>query len=126
MNAEQGKMIAQFSRTDNEYVRCNVVGLLGIFGQQSIFSSYLEDVGTVMITNLLDPSLEVVCETLNSIFDVFAEPPVNEVVNKLGMIQHLQKCLNRLKHLQEVKDPEVEAAEINLKEFLKYKSNQFR
>jgi hypothetical protein len=76
----------------SEEVRANCVGMLGIMGQQPQFHPVLQELGSILLQCLGDPSFLVVAEALNSIFDVFAEPPVNEVVKQLDMMNKLNTC----------------------------------
>lgn len=75
----------------------------------------------------------VVAEALNSIFDVFAEPEVNDVVMEIRLVEQLQAFTPLLKsHLKAQKRSmardlygRLDEAKLNLGRFIKYKLAQF-
>ena len=83
----------------SEEVRTNCTGMLGILGQQQTqeIKTIMIDIANILTAGLLDNSVVVVAESLNSIFDVFAETDYNVIFNQLNMLHKLSECLNMLR-----------------------------
>ena len=87
-----------------------------------------------MLESLKDPSLVVIAESLNSIFDIFAETEYNDTVKAVNMMKRLQETLQHLRQqlpgLRRTMSKDfrvrVEEAELNLQRFIEYKRPQFK
>eukprot|EP01117_Protostelium_nocturnum_P015046 TRINITY_DN5793_c0_g1_i1.p1 TRINITY_DN5793_c0_g1~~TRINITY_DN5793_c0_g1_i1.p1 ORF type:complete len:659 (+),score=250.18 TRINITY_DN5793_c0_g1_i1:107-2083(+) len=118
-----------------EETRVNALGMIGTLGVLPACTSQLEIFGNVVLERCLeDASESVVAEALNTVFDVFAEPESNAAFTSTDMLQKLkktstilnQKLKNPPKNADEEALEKLEEAEFNLKNFLKYKADQFR
>ena len=56
----------------------------------------IQDIANCLLQSLSDSSLLVISETLNSIFDIFADNN-QEIFNSLNMLSHLKKWMNTFK-----------------------------
>lgn len=125
-------MIVSICKSDvDDDVNRNCITLLGFFGQLSNFFNELPLIGEIFVSFLKDESLEVVCETLNSIFDVFAEPNINKIFSELNMMKILIELLNKLEKINfnNINDIEMDEESFresltDLQNFIKYKQNQ--
>eukprot|EP00048_Salpingoeca_helianthica_P021268 m.11397 g.11397 ORF g.11397 m.11397 type:complete len:641 (+) comp5782_c0_seq1:1-1923(+) len=122
------------ARHEQEQVRCTAVGLLGCLGQLPHLAPTLNIIGQACLHAVTaDPSLWVLAEGLNSIFDVFAEPDVNTVFVALEFLQRLQALLPvakakakeaRRQRLDRNLVGRLDDAKVNLKRFIDYKRAQ--
>eukprot|EP00052_Salpingoeca_macrocollata_P023089 m.202252 g.202252 ORF g.202252 m.202252 type:complete len:328 (+) comp21953_c0_seq7:1937-2920(+) len=118
-------------------VRSSVAGVAGCLGQLAVFRPHLPVFADLLLRALQDSSQWVMVEALNSIFDVFAEPDVNEVVVQKRLLETLQALRPVLQEAARSSgrgarasgDAELhgrlDEARINLARFLKYKAKQF-
>lgn len=130
LTAQHLQMFATLATSSSdEVIRICGCALLGLVGSKSqTHKELLFTIGTGLIPALGDVSWGVVHQSLDSIFDLFAEPPVNDVVAKLDLINHLKKALQKLQQYKSNSDPEVDdlvdESKENLVRFLKYKADQ--
>lgn len=116
----------------SEDIRASSVGVLGVLGQNQFFENHLNDLCILFLSCLGDNSTEVALESLNSIFDVFAEPNVNQIVVKVGMMDKLLQCHQQIKQMLKSKTisndllERLDEAETNLGNFIEYKRAQFK
>eukprot|EP01132_Coremiostelium_polycephalum_P008259 gene8259-10149_t len=126
------KQLAELALKSSETIKVNVIGIIGISGQKPFCQPFLKDIGQFLLYSLKDESAEVISESLNSIFDIFAEPPVNSIFNELSMLQHLEQFLPILKNKIKLEKKKLDRAlldrldesRINLSRFITYKKNQ--
>jgi len=121
--------LATTTTTTDEVIRICGCALLGLVGSKSQSNKELLFlIGTGLVHALSDVSFGVVHQSLDSIFDLFAEPPVNDVVLKLDLMHHLKKSLQRLQQYKSNGDSEVDdlvdESKENLVRFIKYKADQ--
>ncbi len=84
----------------NEETRANAIGMLGALGTMPQYSSIIKNLGMLFLDTLNERPLSgwIVAESLNSIFDVFADL-YNDVVAELQILQRLQQFLPILKNM---------------------------
>jgi len=129
---QQQLQIQQLQREQLEEISVSGAGILGIFGQQG-FNYSIEHIGTSLMRCLDSPAAAVVAESLNSIFDIFAEPQHNGFLRDSNMMNKLASLLpiisnqvkNGKKQLGKEKWGRLDEARINLERFLEYKQAQF-
>ncbi|KYQ92818.1 armadillo repeat-containing protein [Tieghemostelium lacteum] len=118
-----------------ERIRTNIIGILGISGQKPQClqePQILKDIGNCLLLALKDPSAEIISESLNSIFDIYAEPHVNQICKELNLITHLESFVpvirNKLKSdkkkLERSLLDRLDESRINLTRFINYKKSQ--
>lgn len=82
-----------------EKTRVNCVGTLGLFASSTTSPDICEAITSVLLTSLADPSLWVIAESLNAIFDVYGDKDKNAVFVKLGVLGILGECRQRIEPL---------------------------
>eukprot|EP00041_Stephanoeca_diplocostata_P005005 m.54413 g.54413 ORF g.54413 m.54413 type:complete len:667 (+) comp15510_c0_seq2:221-2221(+) len=123
------RITAQASTTA---VAINMIGCLGCIGQLNAPITHCQRIGEVLVQALQSPDPGILAETLNSIFDVFAETTYNSVVQALNLVPALKTLIGQLKQIirqsKATCEPEIlgrlHEARINLKRFLEYKASQ--
>ena len=114
-------------------VRIHTIGIIGILGQQPDYSGLIPTIASALFAALDDSEPLVVAESLNSIFDVFAEPDHNVLCERLGMGRRLNQVLEKTlpAAMQEAKNDRdrelferLDEVRINLRRFLQYKKVQ--
>jgi len=111
----------------SEITRRNAAAMLGFLGRHSL-SSELYEIGGVLLFCLNDPSLLVVMEALNSIFDIFSDDNSKAIIAELQMLTTLRHLYKKLrvskKDKQLIRDRElflrVEESIVNLRRFIAY------
>lgn len=79
-----------------------------------------------------DLPADIISESLNSIFDIYAEPNVNNIVKEVSLIQHLDAFVpiirNKIKTDKKKLDrallDRLDESRINLSRFITYKKSQ--
>lgn len=84
----------------NEETRANAIGMLAVLGTMPQYSSIIKNLGMLFLDTLNERPLSgwIVAESLNAIFDVFADL-YNDVVAELQILQRLQQFLPVLKNM---------------------------
>lgn len=77
--------------------RIHSLGILGITGTNPNFAGHATDILTVFLNSLQVEDGWVVCEAVNSIFEVFAEEQYNHIVKQLDMLPKLSQCLHAMR-----------------------------
>ena len=109
----------------------------GFFGQNLSFQKNLPQIGEFLLKCLSNESVTVVLESLNSIFDIYAEE--SQVFKSLNMLNALGQTFQRLNKIKENKEKEmndqsdvdeeeeemileeIDESLLNLKNFIDYK-----
>ncbi|EGG20012.1 armadillo repeat-containing protein [Cavenderia fasciculata] len=131
-NIEEIKNLFLLTLSAPVSIKTNLIGMVGILGQRPICQPMLSDIGQLLIQCLKDSNAQVVGETLNSIFDIYAEPPVNAIFKQLGMLQVLEQFVpilrNKIKTEKKTLDrhllDRLDESRINLTRFISYKKAQ--
>ncbi|EGC36763.1 hypothetical protein DICPUDRAFT_77593 [Dictyostelium purpureum] len=114
-------------------IKTNLIGIIGIVGQKPYSQSILKEIGTFLLQCLSkDSPADIISESLNSIFDIFAEPPVNQIAKEIQMIQQLEAFVpiirNKIKLDKKKLDrallDRLDESRINLSRFIAYKKSQ--
>jgi len=133
-SADNVQGIMQFAKLPfSENLRATSVGMLGIIGQLPNFAAAVGHIAKILLEGLEDSSAVVIAEALNSIFDIFAETNLNEVVKACDLVKVLESFLPHLKNkirnekrmLDRMVWDRLDESRINLIRFIKYKKNQF-
>jgi hypothetical protein len=117
------------SMASSEVVRSCACGMLAVLGQRAPQPAVLVEIGKCLLARTDDSSVTVLHDALDAIFDVFAEPPVNDIVRQLQMMPKLKAALQRLRAERRSTDDEelnelVEESKENLERFIEYKAEQ--
>ncbi|EFA82655.1 armadillo repeat-containing protein [Heterostelium album PN500] len=132
-NLDEIKNILFITSNAPTLVKTNLIGMIGLMGQKDMCKSILNQIGQLFVYCLAnDQNAEVIAETLNSIFDVFAEPPVNQVFKELNMMSTLEQYVpilrNKIKTDKKKLDRQMldrlDESRINLTRFIQYKKQQ--
>ncbi|KAK5577779.1 hypothetical protein RB653_002727 [Dictyostelium firmibasis] len=114
-------------------IKTNLIGIIGIAGQKPYCQNILKEIAIFLMQCLnKDLPADIISESLNSIFDIFAEPNVNSVVKEVSMIQHLEaftpvirnKIKTDKKKLDRALLDRLDESRINLSRFITYKKSQ--
>jgi len=128
----QLKVLCELSCTSpQEEIRVTCSGLLGVVGNRP-FDAALHLVTAQALSQVVqgDASVIVVCEALNAIFDVFAEPEYNPPFHQVGMLDLLRQTAGnigkRAKQQKLSRDEREHVSETvaNVKSFIVYKQKQ--
>eukprot|EP00299_Pterocystis_sp_00344_P011526 c5392_g1_i3.p1 GENE.c5392_g1_i3~~c5392_g1_i3.p1 ORF type:complete len:637 (+),score=146.58 c5392_g1_i3:33-1913(+) len=125
------QMLCELAVSSQEDIRSTCAGLFGVLAARPYNPPFHHKVGEALIWIIAnDSSLGVVCEALNSIFDVFAEPEYNTPYTQLAMGEKLRLLAQALpqriksgKMSREDRDHAKDALN-NLKRFITYKKQQ--
>ncbi|KAH3756483.1 hypothetical protein Pelo_11748 [Pelomyxa schiedti] len=114
-------------------VATSCASMIGIIARIPANAPLLFGFAEILLKTTVKPGTpcEVVSETLNSLFDIFAEEDHEDVAKRLGMYTQLatfvpiwhRKLAMEKKHLDPVVFGHCDEARINLNRFLKYKAN---
>lgn len=114
---------------NTEIIAHSITVISAVYANVSQTEEENEKVCKLLIQHLQSPSLRVVCETLNALFDIYSEETYDNVLKKLNLIPTLEQGIPELyDRLQKQKndhdEEELEFFEeilFNLEEFCKYK-----
>ncbi|KAF2074873.1 hypothetical protein CYY_003828 [Polysphondylium violaceum] len=127
------KSLIELGAKSPSSVKTNLIGIIGISGQNGFCQPILGEIGMFLLQCLnKDEPAEIISEALNSIFDVFAESPINTIFNQLNMLQHLEAFVpvirNKIKLEKKKLDrsllDRLDESRINLTRFISYKKSQ--
>eukprot|EP01134_Creolimax_fragrantissima_P001305 CFRG1305T1 len=131
INAER---ICTHAANQDENIRINVAGLIGCLGQRvSPNHRDTHNVFLITLNRLLnDSSPAVIAETLNSLYDAYAEPDYNAEMIAVGLVPRLRSVATSVKRKLQIsraklpKDVKgrLSDALYNLPRFIEYKSGQ--
>jgi len=133
-SSEHVNGLIQLARTPlSDALKANSIGMLGIVGQLPHHTALIAEIGKLLLDSLQDKSALVVAESLNSIFDIFAEVNYNQIVKNIEMMRILESFVPHLKNKVKSEKRTVEHdvwnrlddSRINLVRFIKYKKTQF-
>ncbi|EAL69160.1 armadillo repeat-containing protein [Dictyostelium discoideum AX4] len=114
-------------------IKTNLIGIIGIAGQKPYCQNILKEVAMFLLQCLnKDLPADIISESLNSIFDIYAEPNVNNIVKEVSLIQHLDAFVpiirNKIKTDKKKLDrallDRLDESRINLSRFITYKKSQ--
>ncbi|KAM9981612.1 hypothetical protein ACTFIY_003922 [Dictyostelium cf. discoideum] len=114
-------------------IKTNLIGIIGIAGQKPYCQNILKEVAMFLLQCLnKDLPADIISESLNSIFDIYAEPNVNNIVKEVSLIQHLEAFIpiirNKIKTDKKKLDrallDRLDESRINLSRFITYKKSQ--
>ncbi|KAN0035561.1 hypothetical protein ACTA71_004841 [Dictyostelium dimigraforme] len=114
-------------------IKTNLIGIIGIAGQKPFCQNILKEIAMFLLQCLnKDLPADIISESLNSIFDIFAEPNVNKIVKEVSLIQHLETFIpiirNKIKTDKKKLDrallDRLDESRINLSRFITYKKSQ--
>eukprot|EP00033_Pygsuia_biforma_P002821 GCRY01003115.1.p1 GENE.GCRY01003115.1~~GCRY01003115.1.p1 ORF type:complete len:698 (-),score=134.06 GCRY01003115.1:35-2026(-) len=136
---EQFEGVLLLLSTGSAAVACAGVGILGYFarrpdmqGNEDALTKIGRVLSAAISANEIDPNLELLCEVLDIVYDVFAEPTHNSVVRTVNLMSALRSILPRITHFIKTKrrflsqDMLVRLDEhrLNISRLLKYKRSQ--
>ncbi|KJE89948.1 hypothetical protein CAOG_01346 [Capsaspora owczarzaki ATCC 30864] len=119
--------------SENEAVRINVVGIVGVLAQLFEQAAMLGDIALGLLAVVTeDASLVVVAEALDVIFDAFAEPEVNQAISHANLVATLQQIAPVFKQRIRAERRSLPSdavgrlsdVQLNLSRFIKYKQAQ--
>ncbi|KAN0025585.1 hypothetical protein ACTFIU_002024 [Dictyostelium citrinum] len=114
-------------------IKTNLIGIIGIAGQKPYCQNILKEIAMFLLQCLnKDLPADIISESLNSIFDIYAEPNVNSIIKEVSLIQHLEAFVpiirNKIKTDKKKLDrallDRLDESRINLSRFITYKKSQ--
>eukprot|EP01133_Synstelium_polycarpum_P005705 gene5705-6590_t len=129
---EESKNIVMLAYNVQVPVKTNLIGMIGLMGQKEMCQPILREIGQLLLFCLNDPSAEIIAESLNSIFDIFAEPHVNTIFKELNMLSVLDSFVPHLRNKIKTDRRKIDRSlldrldesRINLTRFIAYKKAQ--
>lgn len=130
ISGEQAQLIMH-TATQSRAVdaRMNAIGMMGCVGQRSKDVTENAVIGRCLISTLNDPSLEVVAQALDAVFDVYGDEDFDDNFRALQFLSALESTSAAVKSKlrAERKDMDrdlvahIKETQLNLARFIKYK-----
>jgi len=91
----QAQLYAQLCTVQqSEEIRMNCVGIMAELGKRPHTLEHNKVLANIFMQRLSDTSIAVVSETLNALFDVYADTKYNQVMLETNMVPALAQFLN--------------------------------